>query len=295
MCSTPPSISIVIPCYQAEDTLAAAIASSLDQTLPALEVIVCDDGSTDGTRAVLAPFLEQVVYAYKENGGAASARNHGTRLAKGDFVTVLDADDTYDRRRVEVLVALASENPLADIVTTDAWVEKDGARIGRLFELNEFALKEQRTAILKTNFVGAWPAIRRTRILDVGGYDESEPIAHDWDLHLRLILSGSVALRADEPLLTYRRHSKGLTGDPLAAHTAAVRMLSKHRQDEHLSAAERDVLQASINRKRRRLASERIALEIEQSAREALLRSAFDRDAPWRARGAAVRGALRRG
>ena len=103
-----PKISVVIPCYNGEDFIGAALASVYAQSFSDYEVIVVDDGSTDGTREVIAPYLNRLRYHYQENQGLAVARNVGLKLACGDYITYLDADDIWEpdnlRVKHEVLV-----------------------------------------------------------------------------------------------------------------------------------------------------------------------------------------------
>ncbi len=89
----PPNVSIIIPVYNDEKRVAEAIESALAQTLKDVEVIVVDDGSTDGTREVIRRYEEQIVHIRQKNSGPAVARNAGIRAAKGKYVCFLDSDD----------------------------------------------------------------------------------------------------------------------------------------------------------------------------------------------------------
>ena len=124
-----PTFSIVIAAYQAESTVAEAVSSALRQTYPALEVIVCDDGSTDGTAGVLNSFGGAITVIRQDNRGEAAAKNLAVRHARGDYVVVLDADDVFLPRRLEALAWLAMRHPDLDILATDAVVEADGEPI----------------------------------------------------------------------------------------------------------------------------------------------------------------------
>lgn len=248
-----PSFSIVIPAFQAAQTIGAALASAAAQTRPALEILVCDDGSTDDLEGALAPWLDRVVLLRKENGGAASARNLGTRAARGDFVTFLDADDTYEPRRLEALAGLAAARPELDILVTDAYLESGGRRIGRFAETTPFADEGQRTAILRSCFVGGWPAVRRSVLLAAGGFDETLRIAHDWDCWIRLVIEGARAGYVDEPLMTYRLDAGGLTSDRRASLVERLTVLERARMLPLLE-GERAALEETIARERRRVA-----------------------------------------
>jgi glycosyltransferase involved in cell wall biosynthesis len=98
-------VSVVIPVYNGERTIARAIESALGQAFAPLEVIVVNDGSTDGTRAVVERFGADVRMVAQPNGGAAAARNRALRESRGAFVAFLDADDEWLPGRVEAAVA----------------------------------------------------------------------------------------------------------------------------------------------------------------------------------------------
>jgi succinoglycan biosynthesis protein ExoO len=116
------SVSVVIAAYNAEAFISRAIASALTQTLPPCEVLVVDDCSTDGTRAVLDAAAQKNpairVIAMPRNGGPSAARNAGFAQAQGDWLAVLDADDAFAPTRLATLTAFA-ELSGADLVADD--------------------------------------------------------------------------------------------------------------------------------------------------------------------------------
>jgi hypothetical protein len=207
-----PTFSVVIPAYQAAGTIPEAISSALGQTTAPLEVIVCDDGSTDDLAGAVEPFRKDIVLVRDENAGAAAARNRGLARARGDFVAFLDTDDAWLPRYLERLGELAAARPDLDLLSADVFYEADGDVIGRFYDLNSFAVENQRQAVFRSCFVG-WPAVRRTRLLSIGGFDESLKIAHDWDAWARLILAGSQAGLVQEPLSRYRLRPGSLAAD----------------------------------------------------------------------------------
>jgi glycosyltransferase involved in cell wall biosynthesis len=271
-----PTFSVVIAAYRAAETVGEAVASALDQTYPAREVIVVDDGSTDNLAGALSPFGDRITLIRKENGGGASARNVGLAAASGDFFAILDADDVYGQRRLEVLGELAAARPDLDILTTDATVVVEGREVGRLHAHTPFVAVGQRTGILRTSFVGAWPAVRTSRLREIGGFDETLRIAYDWDCWLRLILDGSLVGFVDEPHLEYRQHSGSLTTDRVGALWERVRLLEKAQRHPSLHAHERRVLAESLRRHRTRavLAEAESALRRGTASPPALLRHA---------------------
>lgn len=248
-----PTFSILISTYQSAPTLGVSVASALAQSRPALEIIVCDDGSTDDVEGVLHPYRERIRLLRKPNGGGASALNVAAEVARGDFVAILDADDVYDSRRIEALGELAAARPDLDIVTTDAYLEVDGAVVGRFNQTTPFVVDDQRAGILRSCFVGGWPAVRRSRVLAAGGWDDSLRIGYDWDCWLRLIFSGARAGLVDEPLMTYRIHAGSLTSNRVASLEARVRLLERALAEPSLSRREQRILRKSIAWQRSRL------------------------------------------
>lgn len=288
-----PTISVLIPCFDAAGTVAAAVASALDQTVPPHEVIVCDDGSHDRPQDALRPFLDRIRLLRKENGGGASALNHALAAATGELVAVLDADDEYDRRRVEALAFLAGARPDLDIVTTDAWLERDGTRHGTYSEQNRFAARDQREAILEACFPGGWPAVRRELLLARGGWDESYRVAYDWECWLRLILGGARAGMVNEPLMTYRIREGSLSADTVGSLGERIRLL-RSVDPGVLSRSELAARAGRLRRDERRLREHEVAAAAEAGERRELLRLACARGTPWRSRGAALRAGVRR-
>lgn len=287
--SAPPTFSIVIPVYQAAETVGDSIRSALAQVHPPHEIIVVDDGSTDDLDRALRPFRGQITLIRKENGGAASARNAGAAAATGEFMAILDADDAYHPRRLEALVSLASARPDLDLVTTDARFVVRGEAVGTFAARNPFAVEEQRTAIFESCFVGGWPAVRLSRLRAIGGFDESLRIGHDWDCWLRLILDGAQAGLIDEPYYDYRLQPGSLTAGRLSSLWDRVRMLEKAARNPALRPEERPALSRSLRGHRTRavLAETQAAL-FDSGSRRRLPRAAVSRGIGARARLAAV-------
>ncbi len=278
-----PSFSIIIPVYNGAATIGRAIASALDQTVRALEVVVVDDGSTDDLDTALDPYEGKITLLRKPNGGGASAFNAGVRAASGDFVAMLDADDAYERERIEALAELGAARPDLDLLATDLYLEIDGRIEGRFSTTTPFVVDDQRAGIFDRCFVLA-PAIRRERLLAIGGQDEALRIGYDWDCYLRLILGGSKAGVVDVPLYRYRFAPESLTGDRPAALRARVTMLTKATRNPDLRPDEREALERAITlNTRRALLSEA----------EAALRGG-EVDARRRALAVAARARLRR-
>ncbi len=109
-------ISVVIPVYNCESYLNQAIQSVLAQTLPADEIIVVDDGSTDGSAAVAADYPESVQYRYQKNQGIGAARNYGVDQSHGEYLAFLDADDLWDKNKLKLQMTAFAAHPDLDMV-----------------------------------------------------------------------------------------------------------------------------------------------------------------------------------
>ncbi len=248
-----PTFSVVIPAYQAAGTIGEAVGSATAQTAPPHEVIVCDDGSTDGLEQALADYRDEIVLLHKPNGGGASALNAAANVATGDFVVVLDSDDAYLPQRLEKLSQLGASRPDLDVLSTDAYFEVDGRTTGRFNRANPFPVVAQREALLRSCYLFA-PAVRRTRLLAIGGFDEGLRIAYDWDCWTRLVLSGSAVGLVDRPLTRYRLREGSLSANRLAALDERLTVLLKvARSGASLTDAESVTLKRSISFHRARL------------------------------------------
>lgn len=244
------SFSIVIATYDSAATIAAAVESALAQTLPPLEVIVSDDGSTDDTAAALEPYRGRITYLRTEHGGVASAHNAALEIARGEFVAILDADDAYAPERLEALADLAAERPDLDLLCTDLVFEVDGEVAGRFEQSCPFEVLDQRAAILERCFCAA-PAVRREALLDIGGYDVSLRSGSDWECAIRLIHAGATAGLVDEPLYRYRMRSDSLTADRVATLRERVGFLERLAAGDGLRQAEREALERSLAAQRK--------------------------------------------
>jgi glycosyltransferase involved in cell wall biosynthesis len=249
-----PSFSVIVAAYQVADVIGEALDSVRQQTLSPLEVIVCDDGSTDDLESALEPYRDEIVLVQKENEGEASAKNAAAAAASGDFVAILDADDVYLPGRLAALSELAEARPDLNILTTDAYLVVDGLRVRRNYDRTwRFEVLDQRRAILQRNFIFGHAAVRRRLLLEHGGFDESILWTTDWELWLRLILAGSLAGCVDEPLAEYRLRERSLTAQRRDLLLGKLGTLEKARSNPDLREAERSVLEDSLAAYRREL------------------------------------------
>ncbi len=126
------TVSVIIPSFNRRHCLPRALDSVLAQTVPALEIIVVDDGSSDGTRSLIASDYPQVTYLWQPNRGVSAARNAGIEAARGDWLAFLDSDDEWLPSKLELQLALASSMPQCPLVHSDEIWIRSGVRVNAM-------------------------------------------------------------------------------------------------------------------------------------------------------------------
>lgn len=258
----------------------AAIESVLAQTRLPDEIVICDDGSPDDLEATLGPLATHVTIVRQRNSGAASAMNTAARAAQGEFLVQLDQDDVFEPGRLAAIAAVIVARPDLDIVATDAAIEYDGEHIARFSEKFPFEADTQRSAIL-CGCIFAWPAIRRSLLLDVGGYDESLSTAYDLDCFMRLIYQGARAAFIDEPLYRWRLSSGSISSDGRRNAEAHVRALEKIVSSGRLDDRERRLAESVMATQRNTIVRMDAHLALEErrpGTRRRSLKLVFGRD-----------------
>lgn len=226
-----PEISVVIACHDDGETLVDAVCSVFHQRHPSWEVIVVDDGSTDLLTLHVLDRLARwprVSVLHQPNGGLASARNAGVRVASGRLIVPLDADDELMPRYMAALEAALAANPRA--AYAHCWAELFGdvsaIWIGR--PVNPY------WEWLGNSIVGC-VMIRRQALLDIGGYDESLRDGHeDWDLWLRLREAGWGQQLVAEPLFRYRKRGVSMSVRSEANFERGIVQIAERHQRAYL-------------------------------------------------------------
>ncbi len=251
-----PTFSVAIAAYQAADTIRETVESALTQTLAPLEVVVCDDGSTDALEDALGPTRDRIVFLRQPNQGPAAAKNAAARAVSAEFVAFLDADDLYYPERLEALAELAAERPDLDVLTTNADLEIDGRLDGRYYpDVAEFPALDQALGVIADDsaIFGA-AAVRRSTFETAGGLDERLGTGDDWELWIRLALAGSAIGLVEEPLYRYRVHERGTSSDQLLGARDAVRIFEGLLGRSEPGSRERAALEGALAWHRRNAA-----------------------------------------
>jgi glycosyltransferase involved in cell wall biosynthesis len=202
------AVSAIIPVYNQDRYLAAAIHSVLAQTCRDFEVIVVDDGSTDRTPEVIASYGDRIRAYRKANGGVATALNHGIRQARGDAVGWLSSDDLWEPSKLERQLEVLASRPEVGLVYTDVWVIDAADRVLRRTSspVQETGRRFVRS-LLRHCFVNGTSVLVRRSVFDaVGLFDERIQIATDYDMWLRIAQAGYEFVHIPEPLARYRVH-----------------------------------------------------------------------------------------
>jgi glycosyltransferase involved in cell wall biosynthesis len=198
-------VSAIIPAFNAALYVEQAVESALAQDGVETEVIVVDDSSTDGTWQKLESFGDRIRKVRQTNGGPAKARNHGARLATGEWLAFLDADDEWLPEKTAK--QLRCTDSRTGMVYTDRFNIGDISRV-KPVQSDSVSLWDGDVfeRLLLDNFITTSSVIiRKERFEQLGGFDESRALlgVEDWDLWLRHAADGRVGL-CREPLVRYR-------------------------------------------------------------------------------------------
>ena len=205
-----PLVSVLMSCFNAADWLVESVDSVLRQTFTDFEFVIIDDGSTDGSLAILQRYAlqdERIVVVPKANTGLADSLNVGLRCARGEWIARMDADDICEPNRLEKQVAHASIHSNAVFVGSGLTIIDEHGCLGAQFSYpagHKSLLKHLLSARRFPPHASAF--YRRALVLDIGGYRGRIRRAEDYDLWLRLSEHGALAC-IQEPLMRIRKHS----------------------------------------------------------------------------------------
>jgi glycosyltransferase involved in cell wall biosynthesis len=219
-----PLVSVVIPVFNGERFLREAVRSVLDQQYAPLEIIIVDDGSTDGTATVARSLPATVRYLHQPNQGPAAARNRGIEHAQGGLIAFADADDLWPPAKLEFQLPYLISDPAVDIV------------MGRVQLLSETGLTESAFS------VNLGCAVIRKSVFDrVGLFDETMRYSEDVDWFMRARESGAAIMTIDAVTLFYRQHEQNMTRgkstSELNVLKALKRSLDRRRERASVAAA----------------------------------------------------------
>jgi len=227
--SKPPLVSVIIATYNRAPIISQSIESVLAQTFKDYEIIVVDDGSSDGTKQLMRErFAGKLVYIRKEvNGGLSAARNTGVKAARGRYVAILDDDDLWLPEKLKMQVGLIEEQPSLGLVYCNSLTinehdevkgEIKGSKRGALFD-----------ELLSSNCLGppSGVLVPKTVLAQVGYFDENLSALEDWDLWIRVSQLYDIDF-VDMPLLRYRVHGDNMSKDVTNMQRSTFTVLDKY-------------------------------------------------------------------
>jgi glycosyltransferase involved in cell wall biosynthesis len=211
-----PSVSVIIPTYNRKAQVLKALESVFAQTYRDYEVVVVDDGSTDGTEMAVATLGEGIRYLYQENAGEARARNCGLSAARGEVVAFLDSDDQWAPDLLEREVRILKDH--REVALVCAQSVTSGKKSKKFLPQQEVVTGDLFPVLFQTNFVNNSTVVaRRSCLAEAGGFNEAYLTYYDYDLWLRIA--------SRYPLAYVGRHLAycGRGGDNLSKDTSRSR------------------------------------------------------------------------
>jgi glycosyltransferase involved in cell wall biosynthesis len=230
-----PVVSVVIPCYNGARYILATLASVLAQDIAAMEVIVIDDGSRDGSAELVRQAYPQVRVEVQANAGVAAARNRGIALARGEFIAFVDADDIWLRGKLAAQLAMMAAHPECrmNYAPWQVWdSDQPAPSAAELAAVADSAADSARWAgpsgwiypslLLDCHVWTSTVLARRSLFDEIGVFDPTLRLGEDYDLWLRASRVTPI-LRLPRPFALYRLHAASITHSrPNGNHRARV-------------------------------------------------------------------------
>jgi len=223
-------VTVIIPTYNCQRYLGEAIESVFQQTFPAWELIVVDDGSSDGASEAIRQYLfdGRVQYLFQEHQGLPAARNNGLRVSNGRYIQFLDADDLIHPDKLKRQAEFLDTHPEIDgVISRHRFFSTDvsNSTIPEGFSRQRCDIRKE---LLKGNFIAVnAPLVRKKAVERVENFDESLTSTEDWDLWLRLSLAGSVLVLSEEELAYVRIHENRMTCDTANLYVGRYRVIRR--------------------------------------------------------------------
>lgn len=279
-----PLVTVVIPCFNHAAYLAEAVESVLAQSYSQVEIVVVDDGSTDGSATVAAQF-PTVILVRQPNAGLSAARNAGIRASSGDLLTFLDADDRLLPDAIQTGVERLTAHPEWAFVS-GAYRDIDAAGMPARPWPHVCPDGDHYLGLLRAPYIAMHATVlfRRNALEQAGGYDVSLRACEDYDLYLRVARRWPVGCHC-QVVAEYRQHGENMTRDAARMLQAVMQVMRREAeyaaQDQSVAVAHQEGVRFWRAYYGRRLARELgVALVGRQWRRAAQSARALLRDAP---------------
>ena len=211
----PGTVSIIIPAYNRQAYIRQTVESVLNQTYPHFELIVVDDGSSDGTRQVLESYGDRLTLLQHDGGvnrGQSASINLGLRHASGEFIAILDSDDYWELDKLQVQAAYLAHHPETGLVYANGTgVDHEGNFLYDIYPPGHIERNRPEDVLLNCYFLVPNNSLfRKSLLLKSGHFDENLRAAQDHDMAIRIAEITKLAY-IDKPLFHYRRHSQSIS------------------------------------------------------------------------------------
>lgn len=241
-----PTVSIVIPAYNAEQFVGEAINAVLSQTYADYEVVVVDDGSTDETRAIVKTFGESVRYYYQPNGGSASARNLGVEKSRGDYIAFLDADDLWESEKLEIQLDFLRNNPEIALVCSAYHYFGKKSKTSHLLSSKDAQGFLFRRLFLESFIRTSSVILKKSAFLEVGGFNEVYRLGQDYDLWLRIAKKYPIAYLG-RFLVKARSHDQNTSKAKIPLRQNTLQMIKDHYDPRYISKSDYNKRLSDLN------------------------------------------------
>ncbi len=228
------NLSVIIPVYNRESLVSRAIESVLQQTRPPLEIIVVDDGSTDGTSRVLEQYAPHIRILRQSHRGVSAARNLGIKKAKGDWIALLDSDDTWLPQKLAMAEEFHRQHPEYLIFQTEEIWIRNGRRVNPKKKHRKYGGWIFRQALPLCIVSPSAVVFHKSLVQKVGLFDESFPVCEDYDLWLRVARVAPVGLDSRPGIVKYGGHADQLSRQYWGMDYFRVLAMEKHLSDPTL-------------------------------------------------------------
>lgn len=230
---TRPLVTAILPVFNRSASVKRAIESVFEQSISDLELIIVDDGSTDGTRATLEGYRERAVMLAQENRGAYAARNLALRHARGELIAFIDSDDAWLPDRLELQLPLMRSG--VGLVYGDTEIVRIPASDAPRTGLTGFrTIPPVRGRVLQHfiwgNFVATSTAlVRRSALEEIGGFAESSRLSSDFLAWFRIARRHEFDY-VDAPVALYTQHQAGISADLGQSLSARISLFTEERE-----------------------------------------------------------------
>lgn len=244
-----PLVSVIIPAYNHELYIEEALQSVINQTYKNIQLIVINDGSTDGTAEIIGKFTninqdKNIQFVNKKNEGVCKTLNRGLAMATGDYVAFLASDDLWLPDRVSIQLEFMEKNKNIGMVFSDAWFLRLNTKtnvkwsdyksgIRKCFK-NDIQNTNMYTLLLTKPMIPALTVMIRKSVFDVVGFFDERLIAEDDEMWLRIAREYPIAY-VDTPLAFYRMHNGNNSSNNILMIKCMVQVMRKHLMMKPLS------------------------------------------------------------